>query len=93
MRMWWKSIGGLKAWPNDSSYSSLVYLNCCYIAYVYVCWEEMKLVDMGTLGENKFMSREFDIYMHVFKSSIANIIVDGVICLLYKLLRNCWDLI
>jgi hypothetical protein len=58
MRMWWKSMGGLKVWPNDSSYSSLVYLNCCYIVFVYACWEEMKLVEMGTLGENKFMSRE-----------------------------------
>jgi hypothetical protein len=44
----------------------------------------MKLVEMGTMGENKFMSREFYIYMNVFKSFIANV-VDGAIYLLYKL--------
>jgi hypothetical protein len=87
-----KIYRGLKACPKDSSYSSLVYLSCCYVVFVYGCREEMKLVKMGTLGEDKFMSREFDINMHVFKSSIANI-VDGVICHLYKLPRNCWDLI
>ncbi len=58
--------------------------SCCYVVFVYGCWEEMKLVEMGTMGENKFMSREFYIYMHVFKSFIANV-VDGAICLLYKL--------
>lgn len=82
--MWWKFIGGLKACPNDSSYSSLLYLSCCYVVFVYGCWEEMKLVEMGTMGENKFMSREFYIYMNVFKSFIANV-VDGAIYLLYKL--------
>jgi len=52
----------------------------------------MKLVEMGTMGEDKFMSRESYIYMHVFKSFIANV-VDGAICLLYKLPKSCWDLI
>jgi len=52
----------------------------------------MKLVDMGTMGEDKFMSREFYIYMYVFKSFITNV-VDGAIYLLYKLPKNCWDLI
>jgi hypothetical protein len=52
----------------------------------------MKLVEMGTLREDKFMNRKFYIYMHVFKSSIAKV-VDGAICLLYKLPKNCWDLI
>ncbi len=46
----------------------------------------MKLVEMGTMGENKFMSREFYIYMYVFKSFITNV-VDGAIYLLYNFLK------
>jgi hypothetical protein len=59
-RRWWKSLGGLKAYPNDSKCSSLIHLNCCYVLCVSRCWEEAK----PTGGNENFGRRSVICHLH-----------------------------